>query len=466
MEKEKASDSLFHLPGWYWYLEGDKDISLLGDNEQIQNFIDLCLRVFYQDFRIMGYHEFESKCLKILNNPIEYEKEKISYVPFLKYFYNRQPFIQMTQKPFSTRKVHVTIPIQRKAQNEIQMDILQLNQHFFKINFHVKYLIVAVEIYSRFVWVYPVKALDVNTVTNGLLRAFSRPGISHAYFEKLRTNLRTITVDGGSEFKNSFPTSMKQIFPNSVLTVAPPKSKTYGRPTLTGPIEASIRTLRKLLRDYGLRNQANILEKNNNEAQAGLSQIIIASNDMPRKVLNGNTPSMIAQSIIDTQPIENVENKMKEYRKKQFLKKVTLQTKEFPIILSNQEMYVYRLYLPQKEFAKEVDFRVSLKTYFILQYTSKKVNICNCEDVNDTMQTTWQSLVLVKQPFHKSVVPYYEQLKKFYNQEETENDVEMVPLDLMEPYEISNVIKDSMSGNKVLEVHPGRLLRRSPRLQK
>ena len=89
MEKEKASDLLFHLPGWYWYLEGDKDISLLGDNEQIQNFIDLCLRVFYQDFRIMGCHEFESKCLKILNNPIEYEKEKISYVPFLKYFYNR-----------------------------------------------------------------------------------------------------------------------------------------------------------------------------------------------------------------------------------------------------------------------------------------------------------------------------------------------------------------------------------------
>ena len=81
------------------------------------------------------------------------------------------------------------------------------------------------------------------------------------------------------------------------------------------------------------------------------------------------------------------------------------------------------------------------------------------------METTWQSSVLVKQPFHKSVVPYYEQLKKFYNQEETENDVEMVPLDLIEPYEISNVIKDSMSGNKVLDIHPGRLLRRSPRFQ-
>ena len=60
------------------------------------------------------------------------------------------------------------------------------------------------DIYSRFVWLYPVKALDVDRVTNALLRAFSRPGISEKYFHKKRNQVRIITVDGGSEFKKIF----------------------------------------------------------------------------------------------------------------------------------------------------------------------------------------------------------------------------------------------------------------------
>ena len=40
-----------------------------------------------------------------------------------------------------------------------------------------------------------------------------------------------------------------------------------------------------------------------------------------------------------------------------------------------------------------------------------KVKIRNCEDADDEKETTWQSLVLMKQPFEK--VPYLAQLKKF-----------------------------------------------------
>ena len=123
----------------------------------------------YKGFRVMGYHEFESKCLAILGPENE---------PYIKWFYNRQPIIQITQKPISTNHSHITIPLQREQASEIQMDILQLNKQFFKVNYHIKYLVVSVDIYSRFVWVYPVKALDVDRVTNALLRAFSRPGIS------------------------------------------------------------------------------------------------------------------------------------------------------------------------------------------------------------------------------------------------------------------------------------------------
>ncbi|WP_371079250.1 hypothetical protein, partial [Salmonella enterica] len=135
--------------------------------------------------------------------------------------------------------------------------------------------------------VYPVKALDVDRVTNALLRAFSRPGISEQYFHKIRNQVRTITVDGGSEFKKEFPNSLKSIFPNSKFIVSQPKTKTFGRPTMTGPIEAAIRMLRKLLRDYGLSNQTNLLESQskNQIPQIGLTRIINSNNSMRRAVL-------------------------------------------------------------------------------------------------------------------------------------------------------------------------------------
>ena len=73
-----------------------------------------------------------------------------------------------------------------------------------------------------------------------------------------------------------------------------------------------------------------------------------------------------------------------------------------------------------------MDFRVSLKTYYITEYTSMKVKIRNCEDADDEQETTWQSLVLMKHPFAK--VPHLAQFKKFYNKKEKQNDVQMVPV--------------------------------------
>ena len=101
---------------------------------------------------------------------------------------------------------------------------------------------------------------------------------------------------------------------------------------------------------------------------------------------------------------------MNKLRKKQLLKRANLQTQQFPIIQNNHEDYVYRLYLPQSQFAKEVDFRVSLETYYITQYSSSSVTLRNYDDPNKTKITTWQSLVLVKKPFPDA--PNCNQLKK------------------------------------------------------
>ena len=76
----------------------------------------------------MGYHEFETKCLNIIHSGNE---------PYIKWFYIRQPIIQVTQKPISTNHSHVTIPLQREPASEIQMNILQLNEHFFNVNYHI-----------------------------------------------------------------------------------------------------------------------------------------------------------------------------------------------------------------------------------------------------------------------------------------------------------------------------------------
>ena len=112
-----------------------------------------------------------------------------------------------------------------------------------------------------------------------------------------------------------------------------------------------------------------------------------------------------------------------------------------------------------------MDFRVSLKTYFITDYNSMKVKIQNCENANDEQEATWQSLVLVKHPFER--VPRLAQLKKFYNKEEKQNHVQMVPLNLMEPYEISNTISNAIGeDNAILRAHPGRVLRRTARARK
>ena len=313
MEKtNSATEPLFHLPGWYWYLEDEKDFRELPNAE---NFLTVCLRVISENFRIMGFHELYSTISKILH------ENRINYEPYLKYVYNRHPFIQITAKPFSTERDHVTIPLKRLPSHEIQLDILHLNQHFFNINYHIRYMVVAVDIFSRFVWMYPVVQLDVDKVSNALFRAFSRPGISKNYFEKIRNDIRIITVDGGSEFKKAFPESLVSIFPNSKVNVSPPKNQTYGRPTFTGPIEAAVRMVRKLLRDYGMSERANIMQKQKKKTQAGISNIIFATNNMRRDVLKGESPNTVASSILnnDAKISTRLTEHMQKLRKKQLL---------------------------------------------------------------------------------------------------------------------------------------------------
>ena len=46
-ENATATSSLFHLPGWYWYLEGEKDLFTLN-RFQVEYIVNICLRVMYK----------------------------------------------------------------------------------------------------------------------------------------------------------------------------------------------------------------------------------------------------------------------------------------------------------------------------------------------------------------------------------------------------------------------------------
>ena len=74
---------------------------------------------------------------------------------------------------------------------------------------------------------------------------------------------------------------------------------------------------------------------------------------------------------------------------------------------------------------------------------------------NETRMTSWLQLVLVKKPMPNP--PHKEKLIKFLKQTERQNHVEMAPHALMEPFEISDTIREAMGDHAVLNAHPGRV---------
>ena len=355
---------------------------------------------------------------------------------------------------------YVSIPIDRKPNFEIQMDILALNQYFRDVNYNVRYLVVIVETYTRFVWSFPTTNLTVEKVKNAIFLAFSRPGLSEQYFKFLQPQLRKITIDGGSEFKKDFPDSMKDIFnPYVDVIVSPPKNVTFNRPTITGPIEAAIAEMRKLLRDYSLEISPNILR----DEQQGLTRALNQYNFLSRThILEHNTPADVVlyqmrhqHNVIDLTKEDEAnekEEKQSGYIIKQtripqldiHVKKEEEHAEEkkqelqdsYPIIRSENENYAYRLFLPQGAFPKQVDIRVSPEAYFIKQVMDGRyVLLQEIGKPDNTKKTTWKSLVLVKAPIEEG--PH--QLLKNIKQEE-QNEDHVTNKNVVQPYAVSSSI--------------------------
>ena len=142
---------------------------------------------------------------------------------------------------------------------------------------------------------------------------------------------------------------MTQLFPNSTVHVTLLKNTTFNRPTFSGPIESAIRMLRKILRDYALQRNTNILAtsaEHEQQAQAGLSAILDSYNSMKRSILQNKSPIDVAEDMIggQDQEVDKLTQHMKTQRDKQVQKKYQFQNNEFPIITSKAQGYSYRLY--------------------------------------------------------------------------------------------------------------------------
>jgi hypothetical protein len=87
--------------------------------------------------------------------------------------------------------------------------------------------------------------------------------VGHMFYEHLRTKHIVLRMDNGTEFQGDFLPERDvnnpgdftrqgylEIFPNAVVQYSTPKNLTFNRPSQTGPVEATIRMLRKVIFDY------------------------------------------------------------------------------------------------------------------------------------------------------------------------------------------------------------------------
>jgi len=310
--------------------------------------------------------------------------------------------------------------------------------------------VVIVDTYSRFIWCCPVANLQSIKVQKAFISALMRPGISEKNYNNIREKVERLVVDGGSEFKSVFPEAIKLYFPNATVITSNPKNRTGNRPTGNGPIEAAIRLLRLVMRDYALGISPTFLSTENNKQHYGLSKILESYNHTPQIALHDKSPIMVINDAISS-PNENFKtwNYLETKRKKAIMQKQKNQT----LVGGNQittdrhGSIGYRIYKPPGQFAKQVDIRVSLKVYVV-----DKMNIARPQFVDlieygngtDTLKNVlWNTLVLVKMPVENGPPSI---LHNFSNTIKAWGFQKPTPQEITQPFHVTKSIMEAIEG--------------------
>lgn len=429
---------------------------LMGDFKALLDYVMYSQIQDLNSYYRVGYEKFLyiiRSGAKTLDMPITAEKESV-----IKYYYNRQLVVQITMVPQKlendpSNPFYVSVPLYKEPHYEVQTDILQLRPQEHKINYNMKYLVVIVDPFSRYVWSCPVASLQAVKVQRAFLAALTRPGGGNTCYKFIREKVKRIVVDGGSEFKNVFPEALTDYFPNAEIITSNAKNRTGNRPTGNGPIEAAIRLMRRVIRDYSIAIEPDFLkEKSEQEQHYGLSRILYIYNNTMQFPLHRKSPNEVMTEMIepklqgglaDTVGYVNNERNKKIMLKQQ--KRTLLGGSQ--ISMDRNGPIGYRLYIPPGQFAKEVDIKVSLKVYVVARMSTANpqfVDLIEYGSGTDTKEhVLWNSLVLVKMPVNNGPPSILRNLtttvKEWGFQKPT-------PHEISQPFYVSRSVMEAIGG--------------------
>lgn len=437
-----------YRPGWIAFVEGEcsqQEYQLLEEDMKnimyrvMYPFEHLNVNYYYH----LGFDRFSWQVTRKVEEKKDRQRDferPNKLRPYIAYFYNRQLIIQMTYIPKLYPGQEVSIPLNKSPAMEIQMDTM----HFLPAqqdrigNRNTLGLLVILEPFSRFMWIYPYGRIQRGESRNGevyrqrtnlgaaeAFRAFQQAFETNGpdgnqFYNYLRDKIKRVVTDNGSEFKEDFRRLFQesQIFPNAQLYTATAKAETFGRPTNTGPVEIGIGSLRRVLRDYEIAINQSFLG-DFGDLMKNLRQVVHAYNNMfqmstlrskdrqqyrtgrkRRALLN---PWKVAQFTMDgTEGLEQVSDYMTLKRNEKL--------KKYQNILDGYEMDAplegafVRLYYPPPALSKLVRFRVSLELYRVERIypanNSMVAEIRNVENNEIQRNIGLKRLVLVKQPMH------------------------------------------------------------------
>ena len=406
------------VPGWYSWVKGN-EIPIP------QNHIRYCDHVLYdqvstsQRFYKYNFEVFIRKCTKYYReNKIPKHVGNSILICYWRYYYNRQLIFQMTKKPIMNHYVvrkkdrYPTYMLQRNPGHELQLDIWEYHDPY--TNKRVKYLIIT-EIYTRYVWMQRVvKAtnqlgITARTTFNAFRQAMfmgqKDNSIGYQFHEYLHNRVQIIRMDNGVEFLDVFPERTKDLFPNAEINYVAAKKFTFGRVGETGPVEATIRMIRKVILDYTSVIHRSILTEDQ------IINVLGTYNNLPQiYTLRNYTPEQIAQDLMGNHELVFKINERRDQMFEQ-RKKIVLDMKQkwyqdvTPLNDDAVEEIGYRLYLDPGLFPKETSIRVSLPVYRI---TRSNLNTVDLQEILPTydhrhiplqkLNIPWKSLVAVKLP--------------------------------------------------------------------
>lgn len=169
----------------------------------------------------------------------------------VKAFLNKQEARQIN---FQQKKVGYSAIIAHYPRNNFQADLLDL-QKYKGVNKGFKYILVVIDVYSRFAWFIPLRTKAARVVADAFIKLFdSKEDKSFP-----NNQPRDLTTDSGSEFTNKTLAAILEKRDIKHFTSEPGSHNTLG---LVERMNKTIRTfLRKYWAAYATKNWIDIIDK-------------------------------------------------------------------------------------------------------------------------------------------------------------------------------------------------------------